>query len=691
MRPTTLLSRMLCALLGAATPAAAATLTRGPYLQLLTTHSVTIVWNTDAPAACALTIHPLADGATTLIAGGTDTVCAIPVDGLLPGAQYGYTPSADGTALAAESVFRTDDPSTTSFAFIAVGDSGSATSSQFAVRDRMVATPVDFLLHTGDMIYDTGAAVDFDPKFFAPYRDLIRSLMFWPCLGNHDWETAIGQPWRDAFYTPANNPAGSENYYSFDYCNAHFVVLNSNESTDPASPQYTFLDQDLAASDAFWKFVAFHHTIYSNSRHGSNLLLQANVVSLFDRYSVDLVLMGHDHDYERTFPLLANQVVAPGQGTVYITTGGGGQQLYPAGTSYFTAYSESAHNFARVAVDGHTLVAQMVRVDGTVPDSVTLMKDAPSPKCRGDAYCDDTRPCTVDTCQADGCHHEVVTPDAVKAAINAARLVDGCTGQTLPAFVSRALTQAARIVDRAARTGNPNRTGQQMTIAAHRLDVLARRAERAANRGRLVPACAAGFAAAVGTSESRAQCLASQRLPVADTYIEELRKGRKNHGGAPTLKVDSAPRSVAYLKFDLSAIPRVRKAVLVLHVVGKSPDGGKVYRIPATGWVEGTGNPDVDPNSGKGPGLTFAEVDTNGDGVLDAADDPSLAPQPDEVVAKMRAVADGEVVHLNLTRAFQSGPGIYSFAIMNQNPDGARFASKENPTPRLRPGLRIVR
>ena len=68
-------------------PAAAASLTRGPYLQLLTRQSVTVVWDTDTPAACALTIRPL-DGVPTVHAGGTGTVCAIAIDGLTPGTSY---------------------------------------------------------------------------------------------------------------------------------------------------------------------------------------------------------------------------------------------------------------------------------------------------------------------------------------------------------------------------------------------------------------------------------------------------------------------------------------------------------------------------------------------------------------------------------------------------------------------------
>src|SRR5205823_3682534 len=224
-------------------------LTRGPYLQLLTTHSVTVAWNTDVASACSLTIRAL-DGPGATIAGDTGTVCAIAVDGLVPGGRYAYVPNADGVPLGTESVFHADDPS-------------------------------------------------------APFTMLV--------LG------ASGQPWRNAVFTPANNPAGSENYYSFDVGNAHIVVLNSNERTVPGSLQYTFLDHDLASTSARWKLVFFHHTIYSSgTTHGSNLVIRANLVPLFDAHAVDLVLMGHEHNYERTLPLRANQVVAPGAGTVYV-------------------------------------------------------------------------------------------------------------------------------------------------------------------------------------------------------------------------------------------------------------------------------------------------------------------------------------------------------------------------------------
>jgi cysteine-rich repeat protein len=359
-------------------PAAAATLTRGPYLQLLTATSVTVVWNTDLPAVCSVAVAPVG-GTASVIDGGSGTVCAVAVGGLVAGTEYAYTPQADGVALDQPSTFHTDDPAAP-FSFLVFGDSGCACTAQFAVRDRLLATPADFIVHTGDMIYDAGAAADFDPKFFAPYRDLLRRMVLWPCRGNHDVETANGAPWRDAFWTPANNPAGSEDYYSFDYGNAHFVVLDSNADTAPGGAQHEFLQQDLAASQARWKLVAFHHPIYSSSRHGSALTLRADLRPLFDGYRVDVVFMGHDHDYERTKPLRGDRIVAPGFGTVYVTTGGGGKSLYQSGASDFTAYAESVNHFTHVAIDGDTLDLQMIRADGSVGDTMRLEK-ASGPAC----------------------------------------------------------------------------------------------------------------------------------------------------------------------------------------------------------------------------------------------------------------------------------------------------------------------
>src|SRR5207249_2693443 len=78
--------------------------------------------------------------------------------------------------------------------------------------DLMLATPADFFLHVGDVMYDFG----WDTEFFVPYRDLLARIPIWMTVGNHDVVTPGGVPWNGLFLTPANNPAGVPHYYSFD-------------------------------------------------------------------------------------------------------------------------------------------------------------------------------------------------------------------------------------------------------------------------------------------------------------------------------------------------------------------------------------------------------------------------------------------------------------------------------------------
>jgi hypothetical protein len=361
----------------------AATLTRGPYLQLLTTTAVTVVWNTDTATTCSLEIWPLGDSTSTVVTGATDTICVLPVEALTPGTQYAYVPLADGIPLRSESIFRTDHP-TLPYTFLVLGDHGymPPRSPQLAVAARMLESPADFVLSAGDMIHPEALPEYWNPAFFVPYADLVRKLVFWPCLGNHDLHDG-GDSYLDVFYLPANNAAGSERYYSFDYGNGHVAVFEQCPRSElgwgPGSAQYTFLDEDLGASSATWKFVVFHRTMYSS--RSDREYLREKLVPLFDKHAVDMVFMGHDHVYERTKLLREDRVAEPGEtGTVYVTTGGGGASIQTIGESWFTAYSESAFHFVRVSVDGGTLLFDMVRDDGEIRDQMMLVK-GPPPEC----------------------------------------------------------------------------------------------------------------------------------------------------------------------------------------------------------------------------------------------------------------------------------------------------------------------
>ena len=614
--------------------AVAATLTRGPYLQLLGTDAVTIVWNTDVAAGCAVRIRTVG-GDPTVVQGTTGKVCAVPVSGLTPGTTYGYTPLADTSPVGAEAAFRTDHPALP-YTFLVFGDSGSGSPEQFAVRDGMLATHADLILHTGDMIYPEAETAAWNPKYFVPYADLLRKLVLWPCLGNHDVRKDNGKSWRAAFYTPANNAAVDEDYYSFDRGNAHFVMLDSNSSLTPGSPQHTFLNQDLAASTAAWNFVFFHHTIYSGGEHGSDLGLQERLVPVFDALAVDVVFMGHDHHYERTWPLLANQIVQPGQGTLYITTGGGGAELRDVEPRPLTAYAESSSHFLKVSVAGQSLRVDMVRADGSIGDSISLLKGAP-PAC-GDGVVNQVG----EAC--DGAD-DVACPGRCNASCACASLCgDG---------VQQAPVEECDWLDD---SQCPGLCITDCTCAE--------------DPGSL------------------------DLAPLADTFIEarDLPPGTTDesnwdHGGEKEISVDADPYRIIYLKFDVSAVTRpVASANLSLYCINSSDKGGTIHPVADSSWIEGAG---VGAGGAGGPGLKWTDVDTNGDGLLDGAETSPYLPLFTEVITEIGPVAEDDRYLVDVAAALEGGPGLLTLAIAGGAIDGAAYASKEDNNPAERPLLHI--
>jgi acid phosphatase type 7 len=341
-----------------------ATLTRGPYLQSVTATSALIVWRTDLPGSSRVDYGV---GAYTHSIDLPDptTEHVISLTDLITDTEVMYRVSTDGVELAG-GAFRTAAGSDRAFSFAALGDSGIGSTAQVAVADRLVALDPHFVLHTGDVIYPDGQAAGFDPFFFQPYQALVRRAPIYPTLGNHDYHTQSGQPYLDVFYLPHNNPANTERYYSFDWGNAHFTALDFN--TGPDEAQLEWLQDDLRSTDKTWKIVFYHQAIYSSGPHGYESWVEAKralLAPIFEEFDVDLVLNGHDHDYERTLPI--NDVV-------YFVTGGGGASLYQVNPQTFSAYAETTYNTVFVTVEGCVLTAMGIKPDGTVFDATTLTK-----------------------------------------------------------------------------------------------------------------------------------------------------------------------------------------------------------------------------------------------------------------------------------------------------------------------------
>ena len=340
------------------------TLTRGPYLQSVAGTSAIVVWQTAAPGSSRVEYG--VGGYTASIDLPDPTVeHAITLTDLITGTEVIYRVSTDGVELASGS-FRTAAAPDQSFTFAVIGDSGTGSTGQVAVADRMVALDPQLVLHTGDVVYPDGQAAGYDPFFFNPYQTLAKRAPIYPTLGNHDYHSQSGQPYLDAFYLPHNNPAQTERYYSFDWGNAHFTALDFN--TGPDAAQLDWLKNDLASTDKPWKFVFYHQAIYSSGPHGHEDWVTAKralLAPIFEQYKVDVVFNGHDHDYERTQPI---------NGVLYIVSGGGGGPLYQVNPQSFSAYAETTYHTVLATLDGCTLTLQAVKPDGTIFDATTLSK-----------------------------------------------------------------------------------------------------------------------------------------------------------------------------------------------------------------------------------------------------------------------------------------------------------------------------
>jgi uncharacterized protein (TIGR03437 family) len=106
------------------------------------------------------------------------------------------------------------------------------------------------------------------------------------------------------------------------------------------------------------------------------------VLPILERHGVQLVLGGHEHGYQRSFPLRDGAVVDSGSGAVYIITGGGGGGLYSIGTSPISAIGKSVHHYLRGEVRGSRLTVTAIDIDGAEIESLTL---APAPRISDDA------------------------------------------------------------------------------------------------------------------------------------------------------------------------------------------------------------------------------------------------------------------------------------------------------------------
>ena len=251
----------------------------------------------------------------------------------------------------------------------AVGDSRDGYDVWAQIVTHLAARTPDVIVFSGDAVTLGQLQREWD-EFFTAGEPLLTSVPIVSVHGNHE----LNAP---NFYAQFAMPGNEENF-SFDYGAAHLVVVNDTPSqlADLTSTIPAFLQADLAAATAPWLIVNHHRPLYSAStRHGSDTTLRDSWAPIFDAAGVDLVLAGHDHDYERTKPMRGNTVQAtPADGTIYVVSGGAGAELYGNGTEFWTETSASLHSATVTRLRANRLEFEAFDHTGAPVDAFTITR-----------------------------------------------------------------------------------------------------------------------------------------------------------------------------------------------------------------------------------------------------------------------------------------------------------------------------
>ena len=244
------------------------------------------------------------------------------------------------------------------FSFVVIGDNRSDEETYKKLAIMIMGQRPAFVVNTGDMIQTPG-----DKKGWMKFWDVSRliTVPYFLAVGNHDAHPKV--PFSEAIYKEQVDLPGNELYYSFTAGNSLFVVLDSmidDQEKRIIGDQYKWLEGVLSGSDKKHKFVFLHHPLYTETRkghHAGECLdtypdLRNKLEALFVKTKVDAVYAGHEHFYQRKTV----------DGIAHVITGGGGAPLY------IKDEDGGFYHFVRVTVDGDSVIAEVIDVNGKVRD-----------------------------------------------------------------------------------------------------------------------------------------------------------------------------------------------------------------------------------------------------------------------------------------------------------------------------------
>ncbi len=326
----------------------------------------------------------------------------IELSGLTPDTTYYYRIGDAARGYWSETgIIRTAGGNEDAFTFLHLSDTQSITEEQYGVWGDLLQDAVElypdtaFIAHTGDFV-DHGDGFLQWKWGLDSASDNLMNMAIMPTAGNHE---AYGTYALDNYFHLSEDSIGIPQYtdtgvyYSYDYNNVHFVVLNTNDLNDSnelSENQVAWMREDIAESDADWIILQMHKSIYSCGSHVGDddiCALREQVIELATELDVDLILSGHDHVYMRTQPVsyygvgnhttetitvngVEYEAYKDTDGTMFVSSGTSGVKKYnPADVSETSEYfpnsyydfplddDENLENamFSAITVDGTTL------------------------------------------------------------------------------------------------------------------------------------------------------------------------------------------------------------------------------------------------------------------------------------------------------------------------------------------------
>ena len=339
-----------------------------PYLQAVTTNSVYVLveCNTNDTVKVAFGLTTLlSDTSKTLIISTTSSptyVHKIKLTGLLTNTVY-YYKAIQGSSVSALYSFHTAVNPGTSFRMSWMADCRTQTAIHDQIASQIATYNPLFSLYGGDYCATSSYTSWKNEFFLANELNLDSYVPFFPAIGNHEtW----GQNAK-AFTRNPESSSGTQDYYSFDYGDVHFLCINNQVSYASGSPQYIFAQSDLQASTKTWKIVFNHNPAYCSGGHGEDAGMIAMSQNIFVPNNVDMVISGHSHFYQHNYV----------DGVHHLVIGDAGAPQAKPDYAPYTVLSVQDYEFGIIDVTPTSFTLKIYTNLNQKFDSVKLIKPAP--------------------------------------------------------------------------------------------------------------------------------------------------------------------------------------------------------------------------------------------------------------------------------------------------------------------------